>query len=319
MELSGIMNIKIEKSKMYFLSPYGLGDTMILCGFKSELEKKYDCKIHFLIKASHKIVMDMYKVKDYAFVEMDKLDLFLLGDATPQPEKGKIFVAHPEYHKELLYLFNEINTSTGGAKTQFIDWYKKFLGLKEKAKLTLPLWYPEISKRAKKIIQKISPVEKLNILIPEANSITIHNKALWKNIIKANKQFNSVTIVNNKKNRIRGVKNLNLDLYDTVAVMLACHSVYAIRSGLCDLVANDISNMTVMYSNPYFKEVYTLKPINENIVEWVVENEKKYDKKIKLKLFGFLTIFKIIKTDENLKFYLFDILPILKIQKKEQK
>ena len=49
MELSGVMDLKIKKNVMYFLSPYGLGDTMILCGFKDALEKKYNCKIHFFI------------------------------------------------------------------------------------------------------------------------------------------------------------------------------------------------------------------------------------------------------------------------------
>ena len=78
MELSGVMDLKIKKNVMYFLSPYGLGDTMILCGFKDALEKKYNCKIHFLIKSSHKIVMDMYKINDFDIIDMDKVDLFLL-------------------------------------------------------------------------------------------------------------------------------------------------------------------------------------------------------------------------------------------------
>ncbi len=316
MELSGLMNFKIEKDKMYFLSPYGLGDTMILCGFKNALEKKYGCEIYFLIKASHKIVMDMYKIKNYSIIDMKNLDLFLLGDATQMPCLGKIFVAHPEFHKELLYLFDEINTSVDGNKTQFIEWYKKFLLLPKKTKFELPVWYPTLSEKAKKKIMKIAPVSNIVVLIPEANSVNIRNKTIWKNIIKANQKFKTITVVNDKKNKIMGIKNLDLDLYDTVAIMLACHSVYSIRSGLCDLVANKISNMTVLYGNPYFKTIYSLKFFNKNIVEWVVEDEKKYDKKIKLKLFGILTILKIIKANNNLRFYLFDILPIIKIQKK---
>ncbi|MBR1544808.1 MAG: hypothetical protein IJ638_02595 [Alphaproteobacteria bacterium] len=319
MELTGVENLKIEKSKMYFLLPYGLGDTMILCGLKPALEEKYSTKIHFLIKDSHKIVMDMFKISDFSIIDISKVDLFLLGDATPTPTKGKIFVAHPEFHKELLYLFNEINTSTDGNKTAFIDWYKKFLGLPQKTKLALPSWYPEPSNGVKKKIKKLGGASKIIVLIPEANSMQINNKTIWKNIIKSNKQFKPVCIVNNKKNRIKGIKNLTLDLYNTVALMMNCHSVYAIRSGLCDLVANDISNMTVLYSNQHFKDVYSLKPVNENIVEWVIEDEKKYDKKIKLKLFGFFTILKIIKVDRSLKFYLFDIIPLLKIQGKDQK
>ena len=319
MELSGVMDLKIKKNVMYFLSPYGLGDTMILCGFKDALEKKYNCKIHFLIKSSHKIVMDMYKINDFDIIDMDKVDLFLLGDSTPEPELGKIFVAHPEFHKELMYLFNEINTSIGGEKTQFIEWYKKFLMLPQKTKFELPMWYPELSNYAKKKVKKLGGLEKIVILIPEANSIKLYNKTIWKNIIKSNKQFKCITVVNERKNKIKGIRNLKLDLYDTVAIMLNAHSVYALRSGLCDLVANDIKNMTVIYSNPYFKDVYSLKSRNENIVEWVIKDEKKYDKKIKLKLFGILTILKIVKVNNSLKFYLFDILPLIKFEKKEQK
>ena len=316
MELSGLMSLKIEKDQMYFLSPYGLGDTMILCGFKDALEKKYNYKIHFLIKASHKIIMDMYKIKNYSIIDMKNLDLFLLGDATPEPCVGKIFVAHPEFHKELLYLFDEVNTSVDGNKTQFKEWYKKFLMLPKKTKFELPAWYPKLSEKAKKKIEKIAPVSNIVVLIPEANSLNIRNKTIWKNIIKSNKKFKAITVVNNKKNKIVGIKNLDLDLYDTIAIMLACHSVYSIRNGLCDLVASKISNMIVLYANSFFKDVYTLKPFNNNITEWVVDDDKKYDKKIKLKLFGILTILKIIRVNNDLRFYLFDILPLLKIQKK---
>ena len=210
---------------------------------------------------------------------MKNLDLFLLGDATPEPCIGKIYIAHPEFHKELLYLFDEINTSITGNKTQFIEWYKKFLMLSKKTKIKLPVWYPKLSEKAKKKIEKIAPVSNIVVLIPEANSINIRNKEIWKNIIKSNKRFKTVTVVNNKKNKIFGIKNLNFDLYDTVAIMLTCHSVYSIRNGLCDLVASRISNMTVLYANSFFKDVYTLKPFNNNIVEWVVEDKKNMIKK----------------------------------------
>ena len=40
--------LKLKRDRYYFLSPFGLGDTMILSGFKKTWEKKHGGKIHFL-------------------------------------------------------------------------------------------------------------------------------------------------------------------------------------------------------------------------------------------------------------------------------
>jgi len=40
-----------KKDEYNFLSPYGLGDTMMLCGFAHAWEKKNGGKIHFIINS----------------------------------------------------------------------------------------------------------------------------------------------------------------------------------------------------------------------------------------------------------------------------
>ena len=216
--------------------------------------------------------MDMYEIKTYLIIDIKSLDLFLLGDLTPTPRLGNIFVAHPKFHKNYLYLFTEINSPESNNKISFINWYKKFLELPENTKFEFPVWYPQLSEKAQTKINKIAPLDNIVILIPEANSFKTKKKHIWKTIIKDNKKFKTLTVVHDKENKIKGVRNLDLDLYDTVAIMLVCHNVYSIRNGLCDLVANKISNMTILYINSFFKDVYTLKNVNESIIEHVVED-----------------------------------------------
>ena len=107
MNLEDIQSLRLDKHKFYFVSPCGLGDTMIICGLKQALEKKLGGKIHLIIKASHVIIMKMYKIKDYTvFSAQNRLNQFFcenslfqeLGNRTPIPEKGKIYMANPIFH-----------------------------------------------------------------------------------------------------------------------------------------------------------------------------------------------------------------------------
>lgn len=318
MNIFNLKDINFKSDTYYFLLPYGLGDTMIMCGFKEVWEKANRAKIHFLIKPSHKIVMDMYKIKDYSLINFSCLDFFSLGEAVPLPTMGKCYVAHPEFHRELLYMFDEISTNMPSVKTSFLNWYKKFLSLPLDTEFKQPVWYPKISTVLENKLQKIAPIDKIVVLIPEANSIKINNKKFWKKIIKElPKDLIPITVVNNKKNTIKGIKNLELDLYDTVALLLKVNKSFILRNGLCDIIARKINKLTIIYDSIFTLEVYSLKNFNQNINEIVMPFNRSKGK-VKIKLFGFLPLIKINIREYYTSFYLFYFIPLIKI-KKERK
>ena len=54
--------LNIYQDKIVLVSQFGLGDTMLLCGFKDALEKYYNAPVHFIIKPTHQVVMNMYGI-----------------------------------------------------------------------------------------------------------------------------------------------------------------------------------------------------------------------------------------------------------------
>lgn len=100
-----ILKNKLNKNLFYFLCSAGIGDTLLICGLRYALEEKLNGKLHFLIPASHEILMEMYGFSDYTLVTWEGCNLEKVSDMTPGPAKGRIFVAHPHMHRELKRFF----------------------------------------------------------------------------------------------------------------------------------------------------------------------------------------------------------------------
>ncbi|MDR2341781.1 MAG: hypothetical protein LBD84_01895 [Campylobacteraceae bacterium] len=168
-----IDDIKFEQDKYYFLSTYGLGDTMYLCAFKDVCEQKNGGKIHFLIKHSHEIIMKMYGIADYTV--LDTAELLKTIKHPTIFEKGKITPAHFFYIKDGKdYLKND----------SFLQAYIKLLGLPESTKIQQPIWYPELSLEFKKKIEAIDSLDNIVLVCPEASSMQMFHSTVWKNEIK---------------------------------------------------------------------------------------------------------------------------------------
>ena len=84
------------KDKFYFISPFGLVDTLMLCGLQKAFEAQNNSKIHFIIKHSHEIVMKLYNIKDYTIVSMKSAWpyknplLSKLATENPSPQKKSL-------------------------------------------------------------------------------------------------------------------------------------------------------------------------------------------------------------------------------------
>ncbi|MDR1901926.1 MAG: hypothetical protein LBQ88_06575 [Treponema sp.] len=90
--------LRITKpDELNFISPCGLGDTMLLNGIKHSLERKYGLPVHFIIKPPHKIVMEMYGNTNYSVHKFSANELTGIGRINRIPQKGRLYVAHPMY------------------------------------------------------------------------------------------------------------------------------------------------------------------------------------------------------------------------------
>lgn len=270
-------NIKLDKNKYYFLSPFGLGDTMILSGLKKKIEDKLCGEIIFIIKPSHEIIMNMYDIKKYITLSSNKrFDsenniLIDLAKKVPYPQKGKIFVAHwllfPQYKDVFDYQIKNRSFT-------FLDAYKLFFQLDWNTELEQKSWLPSITSTTRKKLPENIKLGNLAILLPEAHSVNGLPNSFWlelqDNLEK--QKLEVYTAFSNKNDQICGIKNIDLSIEDLVAVSLNCHSVYTMRNGLCDLIFSKGKNLHVFYPdiNTYYyfrlKTLYPRATVNELII-----------------------------------------------------
>lgn len=298
---------KLNKNEYYLLSPCGLGDTMALCGFKDALEKKLDGKVNFIIKKSHEVVLKMYGYDNYIIENFSLNDLEKIKN-TKQPQKGKLYIAHPIYttNKESLNKFTNLNIT-------FLEFYREFLGLNENTEYKYPIYYPELSEDLKKNLEKIAPLNKIILLAPEATSVPKIDVSQWNNLIKELKKQGFVVVLNSIKpnKKLSGAIHIPMTIDDAVALGISCAGIYSTVSGFCNLVFKKQKNMNIYYPNKYFYDLYNFKKTyNDFYIKESICFEPKYTRVL---LFGKISIIKIIQKSPTIKLYLlFDILPIFK-------
>ena len=269
---------KLCKKDCYnFISPYGLGDTLMLCGFHKAWEEKNKGKIHFIIQPSHEIVMKMYGIKNYTLLKFErkwfKEEFLTLGKQHPIPQIGKPYVAHPEFienKKNILKKFNELNMN-------FIELYRHFLELQKGVNFEKPIYYPKMKQKFKNKIEKIAPLEKIVLFCPEAKSIKQLPKFFWENLAKEirKKGMFIISNVNNTEEQIPETYDISMSLEEVISLALSCNHVYSLRSGLCDLIFKKGMNLTIYYDSENTKKLYSLNDIfynKKNIIKEKVIN-----------------------------------------------
>ncbi|MDE6886418.1 MAG: hypothetical protein K2P17_05225 [Helicobacteraceae bacterium] len=61
---------QLNNNFYYFVSNFGIGDTYFLCSLKEVLERKFGSKIIFVIKDSHRAIMECFDISDYIIYDM---------------------------------------------------------------------------------------------------------------------------------------------------------------------------------------------------------------------------------------------------------
>lgn len=256
--LEKIGQLALDPHKIYFLSPFGLGDTQILMGLRIPLENLFGAPIVYIIKKTHKILLSLYPDVEGVVIDEFRVPpstLYRLPNLSEEPERGKIFLAHFSLHKigDLLIFQQKRNK-----KFSLFDCYKAFFKLPWDTVLpqTNKLFEfitrydtSTLNKKLRNKFRKNVDIGKMCLLIPETRSLGSVSKIFWDDVVKSlsAKGVFAVQSVTSKAFMIHSFPNIDLTLEELLVLSLRVSHVYTARNGLCDIIWQKGKNLTVAY------------------------------------------------------------------------
>lgn len=256
----------------YFLSPWGLGDTMVLCGLKRAIEKKLGGPICLIVKPAHEIVLQLYGIQDYVLADIkliysqNRHDVPNWPNIVEEPRRGGIYIAHPEFHSDFSRLVFRMQSH--GISVSFLAWNLEFLGLPENSSFKLPKHYPTLSKAVEAEFTKYFPGRKISeavLIFPEAVTVQPLPRIFWEYLIHKFRMKNIPVlsnIINPEKTPLfPDVPNLTCSLEQVIAFAMNCREIYALRSGICDLLFRKHKKLHVFYPDKRVENIFSLRKL----------------------------------------------------------
>lgn len=285
-----LSEICLAPDKMYFLFPAAKGDTFLESFLVRVLEEKYNVQIVLIIKEDHKFIAQLLNM-NFICADWQNENLMEFPAVCSNPQKGKIFIAHPEFHKEIFF----------DPSLPLMSIWKTLFGLPLETKVDFRFSVPALPSDLAQKLEKIAPLKKIVLFSVHSFSHPGIANEFWENlaVVMKKKGFVPICSVLQEKDAVPGTIYLPMDCEQAFLLAHHCHSVYALRSGFADLCFQLGSRLTVFYS---LESTYRLTGMNKNfhrqdIVEKVVTGEKdKITKFYFLKKIHFLTITKQINT-----------------------
>lgn len=267
LDLKDVMKPLERKDCINVLLYQHLGDNFFRCALKEDIENIFKTKTHFIIPKSNECLMKLFEISDYTIFDFKKF-----FDRISDCFENKIVFEYFKGH----YIEKNIQSIPIKSKTCIISCTNEnFKNIERKMKIDTmmkyayasigsnlykkiqvsKLKYPCLSTDAKTKIKNIAPLNKLILISPEANSGEMLNKKIWEFIVEQflKHGFTVVENVTSQRNHIKKAINLNLSLKDTIALAMRCHSVFALRSGLCDVLVGKGENLYVFMSKKRYE------------------------------------------------------------------
>lgn len=275
-----------------------LGDVFYAIAAKPFFEAEYNAPLHFIVRPQHEFLMKMFGIKNYSLYDLDSLvkknndfkELYFNGKSHDRFADDRIenemfqalFPCIPGNKGTPFVCENLINNFFTYDDYWAYRWSSN-MGLNPNFKFLLPQHKPELSKVAKKKLEKIAPFDKIVLFAPEAATFPEFAPDFWNIIADKMHDKGYRIIVNSKKIQINhGISafDLNLSLQDVVALGLNCAYVFSLRSGLCDVLVGAGSRLYAFYPAQGRREMYSLtKPFATNtgvneiqIWNWKIDN-----------------------------------------------
>jgi hypothetical protein len=122
-------------------------------------------------------------------------------------------------------------------------------------------------------------MDKTALLLPEARTMARLKRGFWEKLARELREqgFTVVQSYSNEDFKIEGVEALPDDLYCVTAFAIHCSAVYALRSGLCEVIADKAKRLTVFYpTQKDYSYCYMNYDNVENILVSAKDNKTAY-------------------------------------------
>ena len=275
-----------------------LGDVFYAIAAKPFFEAQYKAPLHFIVRPQQEFLMKMFGVKNYAVYDLDKLfgtstsfDIFhttntghlsASKDAFSNEVFQAIFSGIPVKKGVPFICENLINNFILYDKYWCYRWLEN-IGISATNKFILPGNSLDLSAKAKQKLTAIAPLEKIVLFAPEATTFSEFGPEFWNIIADKMHDKGYTIIVNSKKYKINhGICafEFGLSLQDIVALGLKCAYIFALRSGLCDVLVGAGKRLYAFYPAQARREMHSLTRafatntgVNEiQIWNWKIDN-----------------------------------------------
>lgn len=245
-----------------------LGDTLVLMGLKTIFEQTYNASLHYIIPNNQEPITKLYSVTDYSLIDYDSYfdDCFDDNDSDRDRDIYRrdicesIFSSLPQMSIPFV-ASTPVNWVADKSRqiVSFKDDWARRLGF-EAGRLAVPEIPDSISEVLKEKISKIDKPENMVLMLPETATLPMLPMDFWVNLAKEKSREGYTVITNaiNEKNIIPGTICLDLSLEELLVLGKKCHSIYSMRSGVCDCLVERGHDLHVFYGDHPNAELFFL-------------------------------------------------------------
>lgn len=263
---------------IYFLAPYGIGDTLFLAALMKAFKKENKVgRVCFIVKNSHRDLPGMFDAVDEVIVS-DKMVKHLRRFAL---NKRKFTFANFRFgHFILDFKWPEPGRMMGVKGVTLIDVYKRaLLNLPMDSELEPAKLFMDI--REMRPLEEQYPSDKpVAVLMPYAVTVTNLDPSFWNRIAaglirQGYRVYTNVT--RDTEPVIEGTEPMNLSLKEFYCLASAKQwTCVALRSGICDLMAFSAVRMVVIHISEHSYDAWNMENLklpNPRITEVILDDE----------------------------------------------
>lgn len=250
---------------------YHMGDIFFTAAHCEQFQKTHKHKLHFIVRPSQEIILKLLNITNYTVCDFDEyIDPYIAHKVQDKTTYGyvKMRICEAFFNtvptldapfvvsiKNNYYLEKMLHKHHNYPVNFFHEW-GLCLGFDNKGKsFDHEINIPEMSKDLKKKLEMISPLDKMVLFAPETRSDTMFDVNFW-NYIASIITEAGYTIILNTTDRLFNINNaikIDMSFSDLIALGYRCHSVFSIRSGLCDVLYKKGKNLYVFYTKERWK------------------------------------------------------------------
>ena len=281
-----LLKMRRDPSCVYFLCPFGIGDTLFLASFMKEYKVNENVgTVCFIVKQSHKDLPGMFSGVDKVIVSDHEVKtLRFFAKKIRKYRFGNFFYGHfilePGWPEPGLLL--------GVNNISLVDIYRHAVlrlpsdCLPEKGSLTMP--ESELEAYDKQFAGQKNVV----VLMPNAITVERLDPSFWETLAQklAERGYTVYTnVLSTREAPIKGTQSLILPLKEFFCLSRRYRwSCIALRSGICDLLGFSDIRCTVLYGSKDSCSAWNMKNLrlpNKNITDVTIQYDSEFSETYK--------------------------------------